>query len=122
MLLEPQADNRKTILIIVTLILLGGIVLFVWQKYSNEPSPVACTLEAKLCPDGSYVGRTGPNCEFAECPVEEVDPRKEAIREYLLTQKEFSWKTNENSQNVCAIEIFFINLGIFFSYFFRFCL
>ncbi|HTW96235.1 MAG TPA: hypothetical protein VMD74_01070 [Candidatus Methylomirabilis sp.] len=30
--------------------------------------PVACTLEAKLCPDGSYVGRTGPHCEFAACP------------------------------------------------------
>jgi hypothetical protein len=29
---------------------------------------VACTQEAKLCPDGSYVGRTGPNCEFAPCP------------------------------------------------------
>jgi len=32
------------------------------------PGPVACTMEAKLCPDGSAVGRTGPNCEFAECP------------------------------------------------------
>lgn len=32
------------------------------------PSPVACTMEAKLCPDGSYVGRSGPNCEFAPCP------------------------------------------------------
>jgi hypothetical protein len=30
--------------------------------------PVVCTLEAKLCPDGSYVGRTGPDCEFAACP------------------------------------------------------
>ncbi len=30
---------------------------------------VACTAEAKLCPDGSAVGRTGPNCEFAECPM-----------------------------------------------------
>jgi hypothetical protein len=28
----------------------------------------ACTQEAKLCPDGSSVGRTGPNCEFAPCP------------------------------------------------------
>jgi len=26
-------------------------------------------MEAKRCPDGSYVGRTGPNCEFAECPM-----------------------------------------------------
>ena len=30
---------------------------------------VACTMEAKLCPDGSGVGRTGPNCEFAKCPT-----------------------------------------------------
>lgn len=29
-----------------------------------------CTQEAKLCPDGSYVGRTGSNCEFAACPRE----------------------------------------------------
>ncbi|MFA6006194.1 MAG: Gmad2 immunoglobulin-like domain-containing protein [Candidatus Paceibacterota bacterium] len=32
------------------------------------PGPVACTMEAKLCPDGSYVARTGPNCEFTKCP------------------------------------------------------
>lgn len=30
--------------------------------------PVACTMEAKLCPDGSSVGRTGPSCEFSACP------------------------------------------------------
>lgn len=30
---------------------------------------VACTQEAKQCPDGSYVGRTGPKCEFAVCPI-----------------------------------------------------
>lgn len=29
---------------------------------------VACTMDAKQCPDGSYVGRTGPQCEFAPCP------------------------------------------------------
>lgn len=29
---------------------------------------VACTMEAKLCPDGSSVGRSGPHCEFAACP------------------------------------------------------
>ena len=30
--------------------------------------PVACTQEAKVCPDGSSVGRVGPDCEFAACP------------------------------------------------------
>jgi len=29
-----------------------------------------CTQEAKICPDGSAVGREGPNCEFAMCPGE----------------------------------------------------
>jgi hypothetical protein len=31
---------------------------------------VACTMEAKLCPDGSAVGRSGPKCEFTPCPGE----------------------------------------------------
>jgi hypothetical protein len=31
--------------------------------------PRQCTTEAKVCPDGTAVGRTGPNCEFAPCPV-----------------------------------------------------
>jgi peptidoglycan hydrolase-like protein with peptidoglycan-binding domain len=30
--------------------------------------PIVCTQEAKQCPDGSWVGRTGSNCEFASCP------------------------------------------------------
>jgi hypothetical protein len=34
----------------------------------NEP--VACTMDAKECPDGTYVGRVAPNCEFAPCPGE----------------------------------------------------
>jgi phage shock protein PspC (stress-responsive transcriptional regulator) len=29
--------------------------------------PVVCTMDAKMCPDGSFVGRSGPNCEFV-CP------------------------------------------------------
>jgi hypothetical protein len=32
-------------------------------------TPKACTMEAKICPDGSAVGRSGPNCEFAPCPT-----------------------------------------------------
>ncbi len=40
----------------------------------NTVSPVACTMEAKLCPDGSAVGRSGPNCEFAPCPGATANP------------------------------------------------
>ncbi|MDD5391692.1 MAG: hypothetical protein PHE17_01600 [Thiothrix sp.] len=41
--------------------------------YASNPLPpgggIACTQEAKMCPDGSAVGRTGPHCEFAPCPA-----------------------------------------------------
>jgi len=35
------------------------------------PTPsvaVYCAQDAMECPDGSYVGRAPPNCEFAQCP------------------------------------------------------
>jgi hypothetical protein len=35
-----------------------------------QDSLVSCTEEAKICPDGTSVGRTGPKCEFEPCPVE----------------------------------------------------
>ena len=31
-------------------------------------TPIACTADAKICPDGTVVVRTGPDCEFAPCP------------------------------------------------------
>ncbi len=34
---------------------------------SDDDSMVVCTQDAMQCPDGSWVGRTGPNCEFV-CP------------------------------------------------------
>lgn len=37
-------------------------------KVTSGSMPIACTADAKQCPDGSYVGRTGPNCEFV-CPT-----------------------------------------------------
>ena len=55
----------------------NSILLFPSAKTSNDYTTLAlcqshinqsCTQEAKLCPDGSYVSRTGPNCEFAICP------------------------------------------------------
>ena len=35
----------------------------------KDDRKIFCTQEAKQCSDGSYVGRTGPNCEFTECPT-----------------------------------------------------
>jgi len=36
---------------------------------ADDGGAVACTMEARLCPDGSSVGRVPPSCDFALCPV-----------------------------------------------------
>ena len=41
---------------------------------TNVDATKACTEEAKVCPDGSAVSRTGPNCEFAPCPEGDAGP------------------------------------------------
>ncbi len=48
---------------------------------TGEPS--VCTQDAKACPDGSYVGRTGPKCEFVQCPE-------------TVSAKKSGWKTYKN--------------------------
>ena len=51
----------------------GAGILYVSTTTQHAPGPVACTMEAMQCPDGSYVGRTGPNCEFV-CPTATTTP------------------------------------------------
>ncbi|HVB19731.1 MAG TPA: hypothetical protein VNF51_00370 [Candidatus Paceibacterota bacterium] len=48
------------------------IVAALWaegMRIPKTPAGQVCSTEAKLCPDGSYIARTGPNCEFAPCPA-----------------------------------------------------
>ncbi len=41
--------------------------------------PVMCTMDAKMCSDGSYVSRSGPQCAFAACPnTNTTTPRTDA--------------------------------------------
>lgn len=65
-----QSKPTLIILVIVVIVLLLGVGYIVFIKSPSNNQPVACTMEAKLCPDGSSVGRFGPKCEFAACPSE----------------------------------------------------
>ena len=43
-----------------------------WEEspVSSSTDTTICTMDAKLCPDGkTWVGRTGPNCEFDGCAI-----------------------------------------------------
>lgn len=65
----------KVIILTILGILVLGILasgFYLWNKQKLGILLKPCTEEAKICPDGTAVGRTGPNCEFAECP--EVKP------------------------------------------------
>jgi len=56
-------------ILIILLVIAVIIGISLWLCPKEETENVACTQETKICPDGSYVSRTGPNCEFAGCPI-----------------------------------------------------
>lgn len=39
------------------------------KEPEDESGVVFCTQDVIKCPDGSYVGRTLPDCNFAPCPI-----------------------------------------------------
>ncbi len=69
------------IIAVLILVVLGGL----WAangRIAKAPGQ-ACTMEAKLCPDGSAVARTGPNCEFAECPKITPSSNTSGVRGFI---------------------------------------
>ncbi|MFA6319596.1 MAG: hypothetical protein WCX66_01585 [archaeon] len=41
--------------------------------FSMIESPIACTMDAMVCSDGSAVGRTAPFCDFEKCPINNLN-------------------------------------------------
>lgn len=81
-------------------ILLAGVVLFllligtasaVYLFVNKKSEPIACTMEAKICSDGSSVGRTGPKCEFTPCPTSKVDETS-TWKTYINSKYKFSFR------------------------------
>jgi hypothetical protein len=62
---------------VVPLTLLLALSLVACDKNSGESGTV-CPTDAMMCPDGTGVGRQGPNCEFAPCP-ESPPPQDEPV-------------------------------------------
>lgn len=75
--------SNRILYIIIGFALLSGIIAAATNYFTSvaqapvtndtatTTDQVACTEEAMQCPDGLYVGRTGPNCEFV-CPTPTV--------------------------------------------------
>lgn len=54
-------------------ILFAGTACAAGGNSSQAAQGVICAQDAKMCPDGSYVARTGPHCEMAACPSIKAD-------------------------------------------------
>jgi hypothetical protein len=68
----PRDDKGKVV---------GGMVGAIRERNQSDNKSedgVVCTMDAKLCEDGSYVSRVGPHCEFAPCP-KPINVSKEKI-------------------------------------------
>lgn len=79
--------SRITVLVIALTAFLFGMGVTTYGPRLLErialiggEKPIACTLEAKICPDGTAVGRSGPNCEFAACPAPSESEKDDLIR------------------------------------------
>lgn len=87
------------IAIFAFLVLSALAVGYMWGKdesYKIASKPVgnqlrSCTEEAKVCPDGSTVVRTGAKCEFAPCPT--IMPQYDTA----------NWKKYESNDKVYSL-------------------
>lgn len=78
----------RKLIIIISVLVIASVGFFVWPGLSDNEEGGFCTMDAKMCPDGSYVGRVGPSCEFAACPgTSKDDINPVSLR--ALMQKEF---------------------------------
>ncbi len=83
-------SSTLVLLIVLAVAVIGGCVAYYFVVINPKQGSVACTMEAKVCPDGTAVGRTGPNCEFAQCP-----DQTSGWKTYTNTQYGFAFKYPE---------------------------
>lgn len=63
----------RTLLLGIVFIVVIGIGGLLYRNAIEHPSePIACPLDALVCPDGTSVGRSGPACVFPACPPPNV--------------------------------------------------
>ena len=77
---DIHKKKRRKNLVLLALIfawcVLIWLITMVKMAHAEEmpvAAGIACAMDAKECPDGSYVSRSGPQCEFASCPGGDED-------------------------------------------------
>lgn len=99
---------------VLALVLVLGIGFYIFNKNSSllteNPDGVVCTMDAKQCPGGSYVGRSGPKCEFAKCPdVEESTQAKIALT--IINNRLYITPREVLEDSRCPVDVTCISAG-----------
>ncbi len=70
----------KSLLLGILLIIIIGFGGLVYRNALEHPNqPVACPVDARICPDGTSVVRTGSSCAFPECSLPNISLKDAAI-------------------------------------------
>ena len=70
---EEKGAVNSTTALLTTLVAIVVLSALWMQKFVYAPAPLPivssapCSQDAKQCPNGSYVSRIGPHCEFGSC-------------------------------------------------------
>lgn len=124
--MNQKISTGLGVVIILIMALTTGV--FVWNVYEKNPIPKfvapvvrqkpitkVCPMDAKLCPDGSSVGRSGRSCEFTECPkVEVADTSKWRAyknKKYGLELKFPDWWSNYKVEEIDSSLVFNLKLA-----------
>ncbi len=91
------------ILILLLFLLIGAIGGYYLgsnkiTQPSNPPDQQACTMEAKLCPNGTSVGRVPPNCDFTPCPSTQPTASPNETANQAPDGNLANWKTYRNKK------------------------
>lgn len=90
-----MVKNKKLLFILFALLVFGGILLWICREPVNKSG------NHNFVDNNENIG-TFDNKETSSGFGN--DQIEKAIIDYLLTQKQFAWKTQENSNNFCSIE------------------
>src|SRR3989344_4670158 len=94
---NQQSGNIAIIALVIAILVLiaGGGGYYIYQKKFKIYS---CTEEAKICLDGSTVGRQGPKCEFALCPGDRSNEDLARVQQQDQSTIPINWKTYRNEK------------------------
>lgn len=65
---------NKQLVTLIIVVVVATILYIITGQLKTQNISLPCTHEARICPDGTALKRTGPNCLFPACPTKLAVP------------------------------------------------